>query len=111
MKKECKTQRQEPKPIGFYSVCFYSLASKSYVEENWDFSLKAKTYEGILNKIKSVYEINYLRDPDYEVYGELNGNYPKDYPTKFTFQAAYTFGPKVRYHIFIKAIYSESLYD
>ena len=106
-----KEKIQKPQPIGYYSVCFYSLSGSPYPEENWDFNLYAKTYEGLVNKIKSVYEINYLRDPDYEVYGELNGNYPEDYPTKFTFQAAYTFGPKVRYHIYIKKIYSESLYD
>ena len=111
MKKENKIQRQEPTPIGFYSVCFYSLSGNPYPEENWDFNLHAKTYEGLVNKIKSVYETQYLNDPDQEVYRELKGLYPEDYPTKFTFQAAYAFGPKVRYHIFIKAIHSESLYD
>lgn len=111
MKKECKTQRQEPKPIGFYSVCFYSLASKSYVEENRDFSLKAKTYEGIINKIKSVYETKYLNDKSEQVYEELEGCYPKDHPTHFTFDAAYTYGPRVHYEIFIKAIYSSDLTD
>lgn len=111
MKKECKTQRQEPKPIGFCSVCFYSLASKSYVEENRDFSLKAKTYEGIINKIKSVYETKYLNDKSEQVYEELEGCYPKDHPTHFTFDAAYTYGPLVHYEIFIKAIYSSDLTD
>ena len=109
MKTKEKTQNQQP--IGYYSVCFYSLSGNPFPEENWLFDLKAKTYDGLVNKIKSVYEINYLRDPDYEVYGELNGNYPEDYPTKFTFQAAYTFGPKVQYYIYIKEIYSENLTD
>ena len=109
MKKENKIQRQEPTPIGFYSVCFYSLASKAYVEENWDFSLKAKTYEGIVNKIKAVYETEYLNDKSEHVYEELKGCYPHEHPTHFTFEAAYTFGPRVHYEIFIKAIYSEDL--
>lgn len=111
MKKENKIQNPEPSPIGFYSVCFYSLASKAYVEENKHFSLKAKTYEGIVNKIKSVYETEYLNDKSERVYEELNGSYPKDHPTHFTFDAAYIFGPRVHYEIFIKAIYSESLKD
>lgn len=111
MKKENKIQRQEPTPIGFYSVCFYSLASKAYVEENQHFSLKAKTYEGIVNKIKAVYETEYLNDKSEHVYEELKGCYPQDHPTHFTFDAAYTFGPLVHYEIFIKAIYSEDLTD
>lgn len=111
MKKENKIQRQEPTPIGFYSVCFYSLASKDYVEENRHFSLKAKTYEGIVNKIKAVYETGYLNDKSEHVYEELKGCYPKDHPTHFTFDAAYTFGPLVHYEIFIKEIYSEDLTD
>lgn len=111
MKKENKIQGQEPTLIGFYSVCFYSLASKSYVEENRDFSLKAKTYEGIVNKIKAVYETEYLNDKSEHVYEELKGCYPDEHPTHFTFDAAYTFGPRVHYEIYIKAIYSESLYD
>lgn len=111
MKKECKTQRQEPKPIGFYSVCFYSLASKSYVEENWDFSLKAKTYGGLISKLRKEYS-HYAEGPDYKIYApwtwskSTNGN-----PTHAVFEAAYTFGPKVHYEIFIKAIYSSDLTD
>lgn len=111
MKKENKIQRQEPTPIGFYSVCFYSLASKAYVEENRHFSLKAKTYEGIVNKIKAVYETEYLNDKSEHVYEELKGCYPHEHPTHFTFDAAYTFGPEVHYEIFIKEIYSEDLTD
>lgn len=112
MKKENKIQRQEPTPIGFYSVCFYSLASKAYVEENRDFSLKAKTYEGIVNKIKSVYETEYLNDKSEDIYEELKAiDSWRDEAHHFTFDAAYTFGPRVHYEIFIKAIYSESLYD
>lgn len=106
-----KEKIQKPQPIGYYSVCFYSLASKAYVEENRHFSLKAKTYEGIVNKIKAVYETEYLNDKSEHVYKELNGCYPKDHPTHFTFDAAYTFGPQVHYEIFIKAIYSEDLTD
>ena len=110
MKKACKTQRQEPKPIGYYSVCFYSLSGSQYPEENWYFNLHAKTYDGLVNKIKSVFETHYLQDHDQEVYQELKGN-SKDHPGIFTFEAAYTFGPKVQYYIYIKEIYSESLYD
>ena len=105
--KENKIQKQEPKPIGFYSVCFYSLASKAYVEENRDFNLYAKTYEGIVNKIKSVYETKYLNDRSEHVYEELK----ERHSTHFTFDAAYTFGPRVHYEIFIKAIYSSDLKD
>ena len=113
MKKENlkKIQEQEPKPIGFYSVCFYSLKGCSYPEENTNFDLKAKTYEGIVNKIKSVYEIKYLNGKSYDVSEELKGNYPKDHPTRFTFSAAYAFGPEVTYEIYIKEIYSEELTD
>ena len=113
MKKSEKIQIQEPElnAIGFYSVCFYSLKGCSYPEENTNFDLKAKTYEGIVNKIKSVYEYQYLNNKSYDVSEELKGNYPKDYPTKFTFSARYTFGPEVTYEIYIKEIYSESLYD
>ena len=113
MKKSEKIQIQEPElnAIGFYSVCFYSLKGCSYPEENTNFDLKAKTYEGIVNKIKSVYETKYLNDKYYEVSRELKGNYPKDHPTIFKFSAAYTFGPEVTYEIYIKEIYSESLYD
>ena len=107
-----KTEKiQKPTPIGYYSVCFYSLPGNSFPEENWEFNLHAKTYEGLVNKIKSVFETNYLKSQDYKVYEELKGNYPVDDSTKFTFQAAYTFGPKVQYYIYIKEIYSESLYD
>lgn len=106
-----KEKIQKPQPIGYYSVCFYSLASKAYVEENRHFSLKAKTYEGIVNKIKAVYETEYLNDKSEHVYEELKGCYPKDHPTHFTFDAAYTFGPEVHYEIFIKEIYSEDLTD
>lgn len=111
MKKENKIQRQKPTPIGFYSVCFYSLALNDYVEENRHFSLKAKTYEGIVNKIKAVYETEYLNDKSEHVYEELKGCYPHEHPTVFTFDAAYIFGPRVHYGIFIKAIYSEDLTD
>lgn len=113
MKKEQKIQiqEQEPKPIGFYSVCFYSLKGCSYPEENTNFDLKAKTYQGIVNKIKSVYENKYLNGKSYDVSEELEGYYPKDNPTIFKFSAAYTFGPEVTYEIYIKEIYSESLYD
>lgn len=106
-----KEKIQKTQPIGFYSVCFYSLPGNAFPEENLEFNLHAKTYEGLVNKIKSVFETNYLKDPDYKVYVELKGCYPKDHPTHFTFDAAYTFGPEVHYEIFIKEIYSESLYD
>ena len=108
---ESKMQMQKPKPIGYYSVCFYSLEGNPYPEENKWFNLKAKTYEGLVNKIKSVFETEYLNDHSYRVYEELKGSYPKDHPTTFTFEAAYIFGPKVRYHIYIKKIYSEDLTD
>ena len=113
MKKSEKIQiqEQEPKPIGFYSVCFYSLKGISYPEENTNFDLKAKTYQGIVNKIKSVYETKYLNGKSYDVSEELKGNYPKDHPTIFKFSAAYTFGPEVTYEIYIKEIYSEELTD
>ena len=113
MKKSEKIQIQEPElnAIGFYSVCFYSLKGCSYPEENTNFDLKAKTYEGIVNKIKSVYETKYLNDKYYEVSRELKGNYPKDHPTIFKFSAAYAFGPEVTYEIYIKEIYSEELTD
>ena len=104
-------QEQEPKSVCFYSVCFYSLKGISYPEENWVFNLYAKTYEGIVNKIKSVYETKYPNDKYYEVSRELKGNYPKDQPTIFKFSAAYTFGPEVTYEIYIKEIYSEELTD
>ena len=106
-----KEKIQKPQPIGYYSVCFYSLSGNAFPEENWEFNLHAKTYEGLVNKIKNTYLVNYQRDPDYKVYGELKGCYPKDHPTHFTFDAAYTFGPQVHYEIFIKAIYSEDLTD
>lgn len=107
-----KEKIQKPQPIGFYSVCFYSLTGNSFPEENKEFDLKAKTYEGLVNKIKSVFETNYLKDHDYKVCEELKGIYPDDtHPTKFTFNAKYIFGPKVQYYIHIKKIYSESLYD
>ena len=57
-----KEKIKKPQPIGYYSVWFYSLASKAYVEENRHFSLEAKTYDGLVNKIKSVYETEYLND-------------------------------------------------
>lgn len=106
-----KEKIQKPQPIGYYSVCFYSLQGNSFPEENWEFNLHAKTYDGLVNKIKSVFETKYLNSPDYKVYEELKGNYPVEESTKFTFQAAYTFGPKVRYYIYIKEIYSEDLTD
>lgn len=113
MKKSEKIQiqEQEPKPIGFYSVCFYSLKGNSYPEENDRFNLMAKTYQGIINKIKLVFVNQYLNNESYDVSRELEGNYPKDHPTRFTFSAAYTFGPKVTYEIYIKEIYSEELTD
>ena len=103
---------QKPQPIGYYSVCFYSLSGNSYPEENRYFNLHAKTYEGLVNKIRNTYQVNYQSDQDYKVYEELEGIYPVDlHPLEFTFQAAYTFGPKVRYHIYIKKIYSSDLTD
>lgn len=107
---ESKMQMQKPKPIGYYSVCFYSLEGNPYPEENRWLNLKAKTYEGLVNKIKQVFKEQYLNDHCYRVSKELNGNYT-DPPTVFTFEAAYIFGPKVRYHIYIKKIYSEDLTD
>ena len=113
MKKSEKIQIQEPElnAIGFYSVCFYSLKGISYVEENDRFNLMAKTYQGIVNKIKSVYENQYLNNKSYDVSEELTWNYPKDYPTRFKFTASYTFGPGVTYEIYIKEIHSEELTD
>ena len=105
-----KEKIQKPKPIGYYSVCFYSLPGNAFPEENWEFNLHAKTYEGLVNKIKSVYEFKYLKNKYYRVSEELQGN-SKDHPGTFTFEAAYAFGPKVQYYIYIKEIYSESLYD
>lgn len=108
---ESKMQMQKPKPIGYYSVCFYSLPGNTYPEENRVFNLNAKTYDGLVNKIKSVFETEYLNDHYYQVYEELNGSYPKDHPTTFTFESRYAFSPKVRYYIYIKEIYSEDLTD
>lgn len=108
---ESKMQMQNPKPIGYYSVCFYSLEGNPYPEENRVFNLEAKTYEGLVNKIKSVFETEYLNDHSYRVYEELKGSYPKDHPTTFTFESRYAFGPNVRYYIYIKKIYSEDLTD
>ena len=115
MKKSEKIQiqEQEPKPIGFYSVCFYSIKGLSYPEENHAFDLKAKTYRGIINKIRSVYENEYLKDDQpYRIYNPMEScDIWENEPKHFTFSAAYTLGPKVTYHIYIKEIYSESLYD
>ena len=115
MKKSEKIQiqEQEPKPIGFYSVCFYSLQGNPYPEENPAFDLKAKTYRGIINKIRSVYENEYLKDDQpYRIYDPIRAyDTWENEPKHFTFSAAYTFGPKVTNHIYIKEIYSESLYD
>ena len=115
MKKSKKIQIQEPElnAIGFYSVCFYSIKGCSYPEENTDFDLKAKTYQGIINKIRSVYENEYLKDDQpYRIYDPMEScDIRENEPKHFTFSAAYTFGPKVTYHIYIKEIYSESLYD
>lgn len=109
MKTKEKTQNQQP--IGYYSVCFYSLSGNPFPEENWLFDLKAKTYEGLVNKIKSVFESKYLKNKYYTVSEELQGNYPKDHPMVFTFEAEYLFGPEVQYYIYIKEIYSENLTD
>lgn len=111
MKKENKIQRQEPTPIGFYSVCFYSLSGNQYPEENRYFNLHAKTYSGLIAKLRKEYS-HYAEGPGYKIYApwtwskSTNGN-----PTHAVFEAAYTFGPKVQYHIYIKEIYSEDLTD
>ena len=106
-----KEKIQKPQPIGDYSVCFYALLGNDYPEENRYLNLHAKTYRGLIAKLRKEYS-HYAEGPGYKIYTpwtwskSTNGN-----PTHAVFEAAYTFGPKVRYHIFIKAIYSESLYD
>lgn len=108
MKKENKIQRQEPTPIGFYSVCFYSLSGIPYPEENRYFNLHAKTYRGLIAKLRKAYS-HYAEGPGYKICApwtwskSTNGN-----PTHAVFE---TFGPNVRYHIYIKEIYSEDLTD
>lgn len=101
-----KTKSQEIKPIGFHSVCYYSLSGNAYAEENRHFNLTAKTYEGIVNKITKVYNDQYANDKDEHVYNELKAyDTWRELHTTFTFDAAYTFGPKVHYEITIYPIY------
>ena len=106
-----ETKMQNPKPIGYYSVCFYSFKGISYPQENWLFDLKAETYQGLVDKIKNTYLVNYERDPDYKIYEELIGNYPNAESNLFIFEAAYQNQSRIRYYIHIKKIYLESLYD
>ena len=96
---------QKPKPIGYYSVCFYFLKGYRYPQENWLFDLKAETYQGLVEQIKNTYLVNYERDPDCKIYEELIGNNPNGKSNIFTFGVKYTFGPKVQYYIHIKKIY------
>lgn len=101
-----KTKSQKPQPIGFHSVCYYSLQGNAYAEENRHFNLTAKTYEGIVNKITKVYEDQYANDKDEHVYKELKAyDTWREPSTIFTFDAAYTFGPKVHYEIDIYPIF------
>lgn len=101
-----KSQKEIQQPIGFHSVCYYSLSGNDYIEENRHFNLTAKTYEGIVNKITKVYEDQYANDNNEHVFDEL-----KAYDTWrkvqfiYKFSAAYTFGPKVQYEITIYPIY------
>lgn len=111
MKTKEKIQTAE-QPIIYYSVCFFSLLGNSYPKENWKFNLHAKTYGGLVNKIKSVFETEYLKNKSFRVYEELQSNSPiQDHPTEFTFRAAFESGLKIQYHIYIKEIYSGYLTD
>lgn len=101
-----KTKSQEQQPIGFHSVCHYSLSGNNYAEENRHFNLTAKTYQGIVNKITKVYNDQYLNDPSETIYKELKAYDTWREPTTiFTFDAAYTFGPKVHFEITIYPIF------
>ena len=106
-----KEKIQKPQPIGYYSVCFYSLSGSSYPEENRYFNLHAKTYRGLIAKLMKEY-LHYAEGPGYKIYTPWTwSKSSNNNPTKAIFEAAYTFGPKVQYHIYIKEIYSEDLTD
>ena len=98
---------QKPNPIGFHSVCYYSLQGNSYAEENRHFNLTAKTYEGIVNKITKVYNEQYANDKDEHIYEELKAydTWHERPPLLYKFDAAYTFGPRCHYEITIYPIY------
>ena len=101
-----KSQKEIQQPIGFHSVCYYSLSGNAYAEENRHFNLTAKTYEGIVKKITKVYEDRYANDKDEHVYDELKAyDTWREIHSIYKFSAAYTFGPKVHYEITIYPIY------
>ena len=106
-----ETKMQNPKPIGYYSVCFYSLPGLDPEENKW-FNLKAKTYRGLIAKLRKEYS-HYVEGPGYEIYAPWTWSKSpnNNNPTKATFEAAHIFGQRVRYHIYIKEIYSSDLTD
>lgn len=107
---ESKMQMQKPKPIGYYSVCFYSLPGLDPEENKW-FNLKAKTYRGLIAKLREEYS-HYAEGSSYKIYAPWTwSKSSNNNPTHAVFEAAYIFGPKVRYHIYIKEIYSSDLTD
>lgn len=112
MKKENKIQRQEPTPIGYSCICTYSLTSKDYTEVNREFNLSAKTYSGLVAKIMKVYSTYAEDTKSYTLYSPWSwaDNFRNE-PHHGSFDAAYIFGPKVHYDIYIRKHYSESFTD
>ena len=110
-KKSAKHKGKNPNQSATIQYASILFQASHTLKENRYFNLHAKTYRGLIAKLREEYS-HYAEGPGYKIYApwtwskSTNGN-----PTHAVFEAAYTFGPKVQYHIYIKEIYSEDLTD